>query len=355
MNWTELLLETLLHALMICAFVFMMMVIVEYVNVRLKGRLINKVGRRPLVQSALGGVLGATPGCLGSFTNVTLYEHGILSFGALVCGMIATSGDEAFVMLSLFPGAFLVLTGVLFAVGLTTGLIVDAVRKRRFRCEGEECQDLVYHSEANEVAIGIVPQLKANFSSGHLSRWAVLVGLAVFFLLVCKGIIGPHGHDEAHVIGHTGWIRIALIVVTALAIGITLIGSDHFVTEHIINHVVRKHLASIFLWIFGTIMVLTVAGHYFDISSFVQANRWWMLLLACAVGIIPQSGPHLVFVTLFAQGALPFSILLGSSIVQDGHGMLPLLAFDRKEFLLVKAINLAVGLAVAAFAMSLGF
>jgi hypothetical protein len=355
MNWTELLFETLIHALMISAFVFMMMVIVEYVNVRLKGRLINRVGRRPLVQSTLGGVLGAAPGCLGPFTNVTLYQHGILSFGALVCGMIATSGDEAFVMLSLFPGTFMVLTGILFAVGLITGLIIDAVRRRRFRCEGEECQDLVYHGEAKEAAISIAAQLRKNFSRGNMARWAVLVCLAVFFLLVCKGIVGPHGHDEGQVMGHGGWIRIALIVVTAMAIITTLISSDHFVTEHIINHVVKKHLASIFLWIFGTLLVLRVAGQFFDIGSFVQANRWWMLVVACLIGIIPQSGPHLIFVTLFAQGALPFSILLGSSIVQDGHGMLPLLAFDRKEFLLVKAINLAVGLVVAAGAMALGY
>ena len=353
MNLTELLFETLLHALMISAFVFMMMVIVEYVNVRLKGRLINRVGQRPLVQSALGGVLGAAPGCLGSFTNVTLYQHGILSFGALVCGMIATSGDEAFVMISMFPGAFLVLTGILFVVGLITGLIVDVVRKRRFRSEGEGC--LVYHGEASEAAINIAAQLKANFKPGSVGRWAVLVGLVVFFLLICQGIIGPHGHGEGQVMGHGGWIRIALIVVTAMAIITTLISSDHFVTDHIINHVVKRHLASIFLWIFGTLLVLKMAGHFFDIGSFVQANRWWMLLIACLVGIIPQSGPHILFVTLFAQGVLPFSILLGSSIVQDGHGMLPLLAFDRKDFLLVKAINLAVGLAVAAVAMSLGF
>jgi len=38
--------------------------------------------------------------------------------------------------------------------------------------------------------------------------------------------------------------------------------------------------------------------------------------------------------------------LLVSSIVQDGHGALPLLAQSRKNFLLMKALNMLVGLIV---------
>ncbi len=62
-----------------------------------------------------------------------------------------------------------------------------------------------------------------------------------------------------------------------------------------------------------------------------------------------------MFVTLYAQGSIPFSILLASSIVQDGHGMLPVLAHSRRGFVLIKAINFAVGLVVGIAAMALGF
>ena len=61
----------------------------------------------------------------------------------------------------------------------------------------------------------------------------------------------------------------------------------------------------------------------------IRSGRWWMLVIACLVGLIPESGPHLIFVTLFAQGVVPLSVLLASSIVQDGHGMLPMLAHSR--------------------------
>jgi hypothetical protein len=41
---------------------------------------------------------------------------------------------------------------------------------------------------------------------------------------------------------------------------------------------------------------------------------------------------------------VPFSVLLASTIVQDGHGMLPLLADSRLDFFRIKAINFGVGL-----------
>ncbi|MCK5464949.1 MAG: hypothetical protein KAI95_18110, partial [Bacteroidales bacterium] len=66
--------------------------------------------------------------------------------------------------------------------------------------------------------------------------------------------------------------------------------------------------------------------------------------IAVLIGIIPESGPHLVFVTLFAEGLIPFSILLASSISQDGHGSLPLLAESKRGFLSVKSVNMMVAL-----------
>jgi len=84
----------------------------------------------------------------------------------------------------------------------------------------------------------------------------------------------------------------------------------------------------------------------FPLAEFVRAHRGWAFLAVALVGVIPESGPHLVFVMLFAQGAVPFSVLATSSVVQDGHGMLPLLAESRHEFMKVKLVNLIAGLAL---------
>jgi len=98
--------------------------------------------------------------------------------------------------------------------------------------------------------------------------------------------------------------------------------------------------------------VLTEHLH-FDES--IRSGKWLMLAIACLVGLIPESGPHLVFLTLYARGAVPFSVLLASSIVQDGHGMLPMLAHSRRAFLGIKAVNLSAGALCGSVAMALGF
>jgi hypothetical protein len=82
---------------------------------------------------------------------------------------------------------------------------------------------------------------------------------------------------------------------------------------------------------------------------------FFILIIAVLLGLIPQSGPHLIFVVLFIQGVIPFSILLASSIVQDGHGSLPLLAESKKSFVIMKIINILVGLLIGGVGLLLNF
>ncbi|MDD5230861.1 MAG: putative manganese transporter, partial [Candidatus Marinimicrobia bacterium] len=89
--------------------------------------------------------------------------------------------------------------------------------------------------------------------------------------------------------------------------------------------------------------------------QYFSETRLLILVIACLVGLIPESGPHLIFVTMFARGLAPFSVLLASSIVQDGHGMLPLLAHSRRDFIRVKLINFGFGLLIGLIGLWLGF
>jgi hypothetical protein len=117
--------DTVPRALMITGFVFIMMVLIEYLNVLTRGWWQEGLKNSGWRQYAVASVLGAVPGCLGAFTVVSLYAHGALSFGALVGTMVATSGDEAFVMLAMFPGRALILTAGLFAVGWAVAFLTD--------------------------------------------------------------------------------------------------------------------------------------------------------------------------------------------------------------------------------------
>ncbi len=151
------------------------------------------------------------------------------------------------------------------------------------------------------------------------------------------------------------WLNLVFAMVSiGIAIAAFLL-PIHVIEEHLWNHVIRKHLLSIFLWTVGTLLVIQVGLHYFDIASWTSENTLWMIVLAALVGLIPESGPHLIFVSLFAAGGVPFSVLLSSCISQDGHAGLPLLADDKRSFFKAKVINAAIAFVVGAVAYAMGF
>ena len=148
-----------------------------------------------------------------------------------------------------------------------------------------------------------------------------------------------------------------MLVTSIAALIIVATVSDHFLDEHLWDHIARKHLPRVFLWTLGALLVLYFLTDFMniDLKTFSGERRWFVLVFACLVGLIPQSGPHLIFVSLFASGIIPFSVLLANSVVQDGHGMLPLLADSRKSFIMIKAVNLLAGLVLGAVAFAAGF
>ena len=48
-------------------------------------------------------------------------------------------------------------------------------------------------------------------------------------------------------------------------------------------------------------------------------------------------------------------LLLATCVVQDGHGMIPVLAHSRRAFLAVKAVNVAIGLALGLLGYLMGW
>ncbi|MCD6495567.1 selenocysteine protein, partial [Candidatus Bipolaricaulota bacterium] len=140
-------LAVLREAVTITIFVFSMMVFVDWLNVRSRGGMTTALRGRKWREYVLSSFLGSTPGCLGAFMNVSMYVHGLIGFGALVGGMIATSGDESYVMLSLFPGKALILFGGLFIAGIVFGAISDWLAKKTHITTCEECRLQQVHTD----------------------------------------------------------------------------------------------------------------------------------------------------------------------------------------------------------------
>ncbi len=341
-------LDVLKESLMITSFVFAMMLVIEYVNILTKGEWQKKLTNRLWGQYVLAAGLGAIPGCLGSFAVVAMYTHGVLGVGAVVATMIATSGDEAFVLFAMVPKQASVITAGLFILGIAAGYFTDTVimKKRRAFRDQPDYQFPIHREDS----CACLPRgnILAQWRKCIPARGMLSIVLVTIIITFAAGILGP---------ARWNWIRITILVVGTTALFIVSTAPDHFLDEHLWKHVVMKHVPRIFLWTAGTLFILFFLTEYLevDLEKIVQQGKWFILFTACLIGLIPESGPHLLFVTLYAQGLIPVSILLASSIVQDGHGMLPMLAYSRASFLKIKGINFAFGLVLGAIVMLLGF
>lgn len=383
MSW-HLFFDVLKNSILITGLVLIMMLMIEYFNIHSHGKWFARIKDSKLKQILLGSLLGLVPGCIGGFATVSLYTHRLLSLGALVAMMISSSGDEAFVIMAMIPKEGLVLFGLLFVISVITGIVVDYVIYKK--PQDDLCpDDFEIHNHEGGDDRKVPSIFKAESYKVMLrpskERLFILGGIAVFIAAVIMGILTcghdhsgatcEHGHVHTEAVAHVHTddcshndaadhdhksmsinlldeknINIVFAIISIITLFFTATANEHFIKEHLWKHVIGKHLLSIFLWTFGTLIVCQIGMQYLNIEQWISNNMLWVIVLAVLIGIIPESGPHLVFVTLFAQGILPFYVLLVNSIVQDGHSALPLLAESKMSFAKAKLINIIVGLAI---------
>lgn len=330
------LIKIFMHSIMISGFVFIMMLVIEYINVQTKGLWQKNISKNKWSQYLIAAILGSIPGCLGAFTIVAMFSHKLVSFGALVTTMIATSGDEAFVMFSMFPSKALLITLILLLVGITAGYLTDKFYRPKKLLDKFAMHEFPLHEQAE---CHCFDRGKIWIHLFHPSAYRLSVAIIIITLIlgISFGILA--GKLDL-------WLRISVLSAFFFSLFIVLTVPNHFMEKHIWGHIVKKHLPKIFLWIFGTLLIMHLLMHYIHIEEWISQNLLLVLLLSIVLGIIPESGPHLVFVTLFAQGSIPISILMASSISQDGHAGLPLLAESKRSFLMVKIINMGYALII---------
>ena len=378
----HLFIDILRNSILITGLVIVMMMMIESLNIESKGLIFKGLRRTKIGQVVIGALLGSIPGCMGGFATVSLYTHRIFSFGALVAMMIASSGDEAFVMLAMIPEQALLLFVVLFVIAVVVGFLVDVI----FKPKEIDSHTFPEHTECHSEEPSCHHEKAEKHSHKRHFSWrriVMFIGLAVFIAALASGQLAhdhggdgdfstslemtegvnemteghchhgcTHSHHESGHGEHLGsidlldeqWMNVLFAGLSVLVLLVLIFGSDHFVEEHLWNHIVKKHLPVIFAWTFGVLLVLGYAMQYIEIDRWISDNTALMILLATLIGIIPESGPHMIFVTLFAAGVVPFPVLLASSISQDGHASIPLLAESKKSFMWAKIINCIVAL-----------
>ena len=411
------------QTLIITTLVIGMMMVIEFINVRTGGLWSKRLQKSPWIQILFAIIMGVIPGCLGTYTVVSLYVHRVVNFPALMAALITTTGDEAFFMFSLFPEKALLINLILIVLAIIIATILQFSLKNKFiGLKDKEMSFPIHENESCSHSHHHHHSVKKNIKNISFVR-ALLITLCLGVLtLVLSGVIdGSHhlnllmgGASEESVIhsierqqdnkttslqdcgeehhhcdyshqvtkspshqdcgeehhhcnhshqvtetlshqdcgeehhhshgGEADWIRIILIILFVAILIIVTVAEEHFLEEHLWQHVIKVHLPKIFFWTFTVILCLTVLNNYVNIHDIIDSKPFIVLLIAILIGLIPQSGPHLIFLILFANGDLPLGIFLANCIVQDGHGALPLLAESRKAFFISKAIKVVVAI-----------
>ncbi|MCL2329161.1 MAG: putative manganese transporter [Bacteroidetes bacterium] len=354
----EAILDILKNSLSITFFVLAMMVVIEYVNVRTAGKFNAMLQKNGTMQIFMCALLGLLPGCLGAYTVVTFYAHNLVSFGALLAAFIAAMGDEAFILFSLNPRVGLLVAGILLALAIVSGLVCNTIVKKR-----KKPLPTIAHFEIHEHDCEIPNRwqsLKTNIL--HLSQLRIwlLVFLGGIIVLAAFNQIG-HSHDfvdafslhdatcthtEHHHEHGFNWSALTYIGLALILAYIVTVVPEHFLQEHLWGHTIKKHFLKIFVWTTILLLVVFVLNSHFSVSEFVETHKFYLLIMAILIGLIPESGPHIIFISLYLTGVIPIGILLANFIVQEGHAALPLFAESKKTFFLVKGVKCCIALVV---------
>jgi hypothetical protein len=376
--------------------VIMLMMLIEFINVKTRGQLLVLLEKYPKTQIWIGALLGLIPGCIGILAVVSLYTHHLITFGVLLAAAITSFGDEAFFMISLIPKHTLILVIVLFGMAIIAGYVADWILRNKKPIQAVDDNDAFKIHQDDVCTTHTHKESKLIFGKISLHRLLVIVAVGAFIVSILTGYlshnhiitdsfsihthtqpcdVNPNATDDkplchplepahAHTHMHTddkhtpfsGENLIFLIVATfTLTLLVTV--NNHFFEEHIWDHVIVKHFLKIFIWVFAITLFIKVIGVFVDVDIlFCQTwGKMILLLFALLIALLPESGPNLVVLFLFMDGVIPFSTLIANSILQEGHGGLLLIAERPKDFFKLKLIKFILALLVGVLGLYLGF
>ncbi|MDR1459689.1 MAG: arsenic efflux protein, partial [Bacteroidales bacterium] len=375
------------QVLIITFVVMMLMMLIEFFNVKTRGKLLLLMGKHSGLQILLGAFLGLIPGCIGIFAVASLYTHRLVTFGVLLAAAITSFGDEAFFMISLIPKQTFILVLILFGIAVVAGYITDFVLRKKNAIQPAE-QDDAFKIHQEDSCTTHTNTGKNILGKISIYRILTIVAVGLFIIGTLTGYLSHthviadnfsigaaakshdcnqtemdvnhvhHSHHEHSEKDHSLFSgeNLVFLLVASFTFILLFTVNNHFFEEHIWNHVIRKHFFKIFLWVFAITLFVKVAGLFVDVEILFY-QRWGkliLLLFALLIALLPESGPNLIILFLFMDGIIPFSTLVANSILQEGHGGLLLIAEKSKDFLKLKLIKLIIALFVGLLGLFFG-
>ncbi|MCK5223018.1 MAG: hypothetical protein KAR14_15635, partial [Candidatus Aminicenantes bacterium] len=211
----EILIESLFETIKISAIILTLMIIVEYIEIIFNDRLKKFFSKGKFSQIFISSLFGSFPGCVGTFVVDSFYMSGIIGFGAINSALIATSGDEAFVL-----------------IGMAM-------------------------KEGSEITFSTLAFLFGTlFFLGIIGGYLAMFYKKVFKIKLCEKCIIIHEEENKE--------RPDL---------------NHFFRDHILKHIIKKHMLKLVLWLFFSIFFITAMDNVFNMKEILTHNKSLLLAL----------------------------------------------------------------------------
>ncbi|MGR3662718.1 MAG: putative manganese transporter [Paracoccaceae bacterium] len=272
-------------------------------------------------QVPLAALLGSTPGCGGAVVVVAAYSSGNVGFGAVVATLTATMGDAAFLLIATRPDAALVVLPLSFVVGILSGWFVDRFNK-----------------------IDLTPDPSRTCTVAPLIGKVRPRDIA-YLLLAIPGIIVGGAQLGQVILTDVAGIPILWIALAGTAVGlITWATSPLQAMTNTADHPLTRmteETSFISVWVIGAYLAYDYAAAFagLDIAAMFQSIGPVLPLIGILVGFIPGCGPQVLVSTLYINGIVPFSALIGNAISNDGDALFPAIALNPRAAFVATAYS----------------
>ena len=267
-------------------------------------------------QIPIAALLGATPGCGGAVVVVAAYTSGNVSFGAVIATLTATMGDAAFLLIAVRPDIAILVLPLTLIAGIITGYVAD---------------NFLTFSHT-EKAINIkkeVPMIGKNRKRDILFASLIVPGFGL-------GVLQLLQYDLEKLFG----IFPQLIAIVGMVTSILIWSNSKIKTmtnpkdKPLVR--VTEETSFIAIWVLSAYLAYDYLVFLtpLDLNMMFKTIGLLVPLLAIIIGFVPGCGPQILVTTLFINGMIPFSALLGNAISNDGDALFPAIAIAPKAAIL---------------------
>ncbi len=283
-------------------------------------------------QIPLSALLGAIPGCGGAVVVVAAYTSGNVSFGAVVAALTATMGDAAFLLIAVRPDIAMVVLPLSFVVGIITGFVVNKINKT----------DYLGNTAASCEFAPLIGKLRLKDM--------------VFVAMVIPGLaVGITQLLQLDLVATWGiWLPVIGLGGTTISLWMWSTSTIQAMTNINDTPLTRaaEETSFIAIWVIGAYLaydyIVLFSG--LDLAALFSSIAPLLPLMGIIIGLVPGCGPQLLVTTMYVNGLIPFSALLGNAISNDGDALFPAIALNPKA-----AIMATLYSTVPAFILAYGF